>query len=123
MNKRELMYKRIADHGNKLNTVFSLTGDPVKLCKRLHRLELEANQKMVAYCNGDMDEKGLEQYLNKTCIPCLSKIIGAENMDKIYVNHDPRGYTLKLTETESLKHTSMFKDWGGYAILAPDFSE
>ena len=106
MNKKESMYKKITEHGSKLNTVFSLTGDPVKLYKRLHRLEL-----------------AIDTYQEKSLIPRLAKIIGAENMDKIYVNHDPRGYTLKLTETESLKHTSLFKDWGGYGILAPDFSE
>ena len=123
MNKKESMYKKITEHGSKLSTIFGLVEDPITLYKRLHRLELEANQKMVAYCNGEIGSLAIDTYREKSLIPRLSKIIGAENMDKIYVNHDPRGYTLKLTETESLKHTSMFKDWGGYAILAPDFSE
>lgn len=142
MNKKELMYKRIADHGNKLNEIFGLSEDPITLCKRLHRLEREANRKMVAYCNGDTEHlvrigrrpfftyhvtgvtsQDIDTYQEKSLIPRLAKIVGADNMEKIYINRDPRGYTLKLTEAESLRHTGVHKDLGGYVIIAPDFSE
>ena len=51
----------------------------------------------------------------------LYRIIGAGNADKVFFNHDPRGYSMKIKEDIS-KSWPGHKDFGGYGILAPDFT-
>lgn len=125
MNAKERMYARITKHGEDLKKVFGLPGaDPVKLCKRLHRLEIEASRIMTEYTNGDIDMQAVEAY-REDLASSLVRIIGAENMTKIYINQDPRGYTLKLntaaTEQAHKAGINIHRDWGGYGILAPEF--
>ena len=57
-NKKELLYSRITKHGQDLKRVFNLdpTTDPVKLCKKLLRLENKAHKLATDYCNGDVDQ-------------------------------------------------------------------
>jgi predicted adenine nucleotide alpha hydrolase (AANH) superfamily ATPase len=45
-NKKELLYSRITRHGQNLKAMFNLDRDidPVKLCKRLLRLETKAHR-------------------------------------------------------------------------------
>lgn len=124
--KKERMYERIIRHGEKLKDIFNLDVDPVFLCKQLRRLELRANRKMCDYCNGDIDDKQLQEYILGELKPRLIKVLGGHNVARVYINHDPRGYTLKLNELEShryLQSMTVYQDWGGYVILAPDFTE
>lgn len=118
--KKERMYERIKNHGKDIQDYFGLKGDPVKLCKQLRRLELKSNRVMVQYCNGEIDSDETEKYVLEYLKPRLEKIFG--NIAPIYINHDPRGHTLKLNSIES-ERVKGYKDWGGYFILAPDFSE
>lgn len=118
------MMERIADHGQKLIEFFTLDPDtnPVTLCKKLRRLEIKSNAMMVDYCNGDLDGDEIESYCLDDLRPKLEKILGPGNMEHIYINRDPRGYTLKINEIASTR-ASFHKDWGGYSIIAPDLRE
>ena len=51
--RKELMYERIKKHGEDLKKFFGLpeSTDPVKLCKRLHRMEVEAGRHNTDHCN------------------------------------------------------------------------
>jgi len=118
--KKQRMYERIEKHGQTIVNYFGMDIEPVALCKKLRRLEIKSNLVMVDYCNGDIDSDGVEDYTLKDLRPKLEKIFG-QGISSIYINHDPRGYTLKLNEIES-KRVNGYKDWGGYFILAPDFS-
>ena len=121
--KKERMYQQIEKHGRDLIKAFALPEsiEPIALCKKLRRLESEANRKMVEYCNGDIQGEEIDAYQEKLEAR-VGKIIGAHNLPTLYVNRDPRGYTLKLTERASAT-ANIHKDWGGYGILAPDFNE
>ena len=57
-NKKELLYSKITKHGQDLKRVFNLdpTTDPVKLCKKLLRLENKAHRLATDFCNGDVDQ-------------------------------------------------------------------
>ena len=123
ITKKERMYQQIEKHGRDLIKVFALPEslEPIALCKKLRRLETEANRKMVDYCNGDIQGEEIDAYQEKLETR-VGKIIGAHNLPMLYVNRDPRGYTLKLTEHASAT-ANIHKDWGGYGILAPDFNE
>ena len=122
MNKKEKMYEKITQHGETIVNYFGLDAEPIALCKALRRLETKANQVMVDYCNGDIEYHQLENYILKNLRPKLEKLLGIEGAKKIYINQDPRGYTLKLNELES-KRINGHKDWGGYFIMAPDLKE
>ncbi len=121
MTKKEKMYQRIEKHGRDLLEVFGLDCEPVQLCKRLRRLELKANRICCDLCNGDIDQDDADKQL-EAIEKSLIKIIGKENAGKVFINRDPRGYALKMTEDESKKHRAVHRDFGGYVILAPDFS-
>lgn len=125
MTIKERMNERIRTHGENLKAVFGMNdADAVKLSKQLHKLETDANREMTRYCNGDIDMDGIDAYTERLSSR-LARIIGAENMTKIYINRDPRGYTLKLTESATKaaqdKGIMIHRDWGGYGILAPEF--
>jgi len=109
----------IRKHGENLNKIFKTGIAPVELCKKLRRLEVAANKVMVDYCNGAIDYEQAEKYVLTQLRPALAKIIGEKSLEMIYINYDPRGYTLKLNEIESNRHSGIHKDWGGYVILAP----
>lgn len=137
--KNELMYQRITKHGKELIGFFNLPKDtdPVKLCKQLFKLENKAHHAATCLCNTNTmhiselnrftgyavkqaTEKEQEDFFTRI-IMSLGKIIGTENASKVFINHDPRGYSLKIKEKFSKEF--YYKDWGGYGIIAPDFSD
>jgi len=117
--------EQITNHGTKLLAIFTTAKeqDPVKLCKKLRRLENKAHQLATNYCNG---EKGItsENWEGK-CQPILSKVkdlLNTTDNYPIFINGDARGYALKISD-RYVKETGMniHTDWGGYGILAPEF--
>lgn len=87
------------------------------LYSKLKRLENRANRICVAECNGYIEESkadaALEKIKKQVCalLPALTTV---------FINGDPRGYSLKIKESEA-KELGMYQDWGGYGILAPEF--
>ena len=123
MNKKEMLYLRITKHGQDLKAVFNLDRDidPVKLCKRLLRLENKAHKLAVDFCNGVIDQlewdKKADQILTK-----VETILN--NIKVLFCNGDARGYALKIDD-EYIRNNNfnIHRDWGGYGIIAPDFRE
>ena len=123
MNKKDKLYSRITKHGQDLKAVFNLDQDidPVKLCKRLFRLENKAHKLAVDFCNGVIDQlewdKKADQILTK-----VETIL--KNKKVLFLNGDARGYALKIDD-EYIKNNNfnIHRDWGGYGIIAPDFRE
>ena len=124
MNKKQVMYARITKHGTDLLTVFpdATIQDPVLLCKRLRFYERKAEVSTTALCNGCSES--LQEYhesaLNRIEAK-VKKLLGAGG-NQIFINRDPRGYALKMTAEFAANKVS-YRDWGGYGILAPDFSK
>ena len=173
-SKKELMYSKIEKHGANLNAIFNTKFDNITLCKKLLRIEKKANFAATCLCNtntlnllelnkftGYDVKQATEQEQDKFFANIekqVLKIIGESFNDALYINLDPRGYTLKLkkdfisknifnwydnngdfvqsfnNEEEAINITSkiggkytkenksIFTDFGGYGILAPDFS-
>jgi hypothetical protein len=123
--KTTKMYERITKHGNDLLAIFpdSAIQDPILLCKRLRYYERKAEVSTVALCNGCVEslqeyhEAALDRIESK-----VKKLLGVDDDNRIFINRDPRGYALKMTE-EFTANKVCHRDWGGYGILAPDFSE
>lgn len=125
MTKKERLYKRIEKHGEDLNRIFNTGLDNITLCKKLHRLEVKAHRLATDYCNG---ENGVNtDNWDSLCEPILKavdKILHyTEKGYSIYINGDARGYALKIdSDCVRDEHLDIYKDWGGYGILAPDFN-
>ena len=124
-SERELMYKNITEHGKNLLAIFpaATIQDPVYLCKRLRFYEHKAEASTTALCNGCIDS--LQDYHEKALERIESKVLKLLGLQPcflpLFINRDPRGYALKLSDSY-VKDLRIYKDWGGYGILAPDFT-
>ena len=125
--KHDRMYAQILQHGKNLQTIGIGCGgcgmgtkiEPVEIAKKLHALEIKAHKIATDYCNGILQEKDRDAEI----VPILQKLNSymPENVFKqIYVNFDCRGYALKL-QSEYAATIKIYRDWGGYGILAPEF--
>ena len=122
MNKKELLYQRINEHGKNLNNIFHTDIDNISLCKKLFRLENKGNRLATDYCNGNIEENYFDIEKEKT-LKSVNKILNFIKLNiPVFFNSDPRGYALKI-EDDFIKDIAIHKDWGGYGILAPDFKE
>ena len=123
--ERQSMYENIEKHGNNLLEIFqdAKIKDPVKLCKKLHSLELKAHQLTTLQCNGEKYDHNPElcNILGK-----VKSVLNIQDVDlykAVFVNGDARGYALKIDDEYMRKHNvNLYKDWGGYGIIAPDFT-
>ncbi len=140
MNAKQRMYMRIEKHGNDLKRIFNLeAADPIKLSKQLHGLEVKANRAATCLCNTNtLDMLELNRFagydvkqateeeqdtffdaiLNK-----VDKILNFKSQNiPVFINHDPRGYALKIKEKYvQANQVDIYRDFGGYGILAPEF--
>lgn len=123
--KNEEMYKRIEKHGNDLIQLFDLPSDtdPIKLCKKLHTLEMQASRLTLDECNtGNSHHVELCKILTKVKkILFPAKINNRELYLAVFINGDPRGYALKI-KSEYCVDKQIYRDIGGYGIIAPDLS-
>ena len=122
MNKKERMYNQIDQHGQRLNNLFNTNINNVELCKKLFRLENRVHRLAEDFCNGYIQyeefDKDSDIYIEE-----VANILGTEESN-IFINGDPRGYAIKFTQeftNENIKN--MYRDLGGYGIVAPSFSE
>ena len=131
------MYNAILAHGQNLNAIFNTGIEPITLCKKLHRLEKKAAHATTCLCNTNTlnlielnrstgyDVKQATEEEQKVFFDKITKdihkILGEESKEVVFINFDPRGYALKL-RSEFVKNKNIMTDWGGYGILAPDFT-
>ena len=122
--KPKTMNERICEHGENLLRAYpnAKQQDPVKLCKKLRRIETKTHQASTDYCNGAIDWERWEE-IALDAVRELIDLLDPVDANEFYINGDPRGYALKI-ESESVKARKLDieRDWGGYGILAPDLS-
>lgn len=129
--KREAMYTRIDKHGRDLLAIFpdAQYQDPVNLCKALRRIEGQAARYALQLCNGDIDPTEEEQDVTEArMMGRLRRVLGIDAATAghmgIFINRDPRGYALKIGDEWTVANAPhLYRDWGGYGIIAPDLSE
>ena len=130
MKKQEIdqMYANIERHGNNLLKLFPDTTekDPIKLCKKLHSLENKAHNLTLDECNtGNSHHVELCNILEKVKRLLFRDTFGSdyELYKSVFINGDARGYALKIKDDYIREHNiDLYKDWGGYGIIAPDFT-
>ena len=124
MGKHDEMYKKIEQHGNKLNAIFNTGIDPVKLCKKLLRAENKARLNAERLCNiADYQEQAEIEFFQVE--KHVDKILQYKQKNiPVFINRDPRGYALKIDDSYMYEHrVDLYRDFGGYGIIAPDFRE
>lgn len=139
MNKQQRMYQAIERHGLSLLAAFpdATERDPVTLSKKLRRIEVALAKPILDNCNLGTEAAGeaLDAAVAKA-LPKVRKLLGITPEDSevcgLFVNTDPRGYALKLGDAwvrewnfpkdKPAPEHRIHTDWGGYGILAPDFS-
>jgi hypothetical protein len=126
MTKKEKMYQAIEKHGENLNRIFKTKYDNITLSKKLFSLENKAHRLALDYCNGtyhgtdydgETDEKVILDKVNALLVNIQKEHV------PVFLNYDARGYALKIrSEYVQAHNLEIYKDWGGYGILAPDFN-
>lgn len=119
--QKDRMYLLIEEHGLNLLEIFPNCKEQsgIKLCKKLRRYENKATILTTAYCNG-AEGADFEQQI-EAIKKSVVNLLGSPADGVLFVNYDPRGYTLKLT-SEFSADKNIYRDWGGFGIIAPDFT-
>lgn len=125
MNKKEKMYEQIKQHGENIKKIFYLRNylDPIKLSKKLRRLEIKGNRIATQLCNGEIDQDQFDNEKDKIRLK-LRDILEINSLKDwgVFFNSDPRGYALKICDKRVRDFKlNIYRDWGGYGILAPEF--
>lgn len=126
VSKKEKMYQDIKKHGENLLTIFPAAKyqDAVELYKKLRRQELAAHALTTELCNGVESDRQIyaECQLGKIRYNVCQYLGVAADHPGIFINHDPRGYAIKICDEWLRKvNLPLYRDWGGYGIIAPDF--
>jgi hypothetical protein len=125
MTKKDAQREAIMRHGFNLIRAFNLPEGtlPVQLCKKVHRVEVEAHRMAEDLCNGVVDQENYADKKEQSILRRLDAILNfkAQNIP-VFVNGDPRGYALKIDDAYVREHNlDIHRDWGGYGIIAPEF--
>jgi hypothetical protein len=120
MNEKQRQAEWKARHLKALATL-GFTGS----YRTLKTLEGRMRGAALAYCNDyDYGEEKLEAMKEQTAV-AVARLFGGELPKGFKINSDPRGHALKidleeLTEAERDSLRGIHRDFGGYAILAPE---
>lgn len=88
----------------------------VECWRKLRKLESRAAKLALQMCNGPEVDEDEKERIDAAVTAGVEKIFGRP-LPGFFINHDPRGYALKL-EAGSVPF-KLHQDWGGYQILAP----
>lgn len=120
-------------HASPLNSQEEHEQRGMKMWRKLRCIEAVAHDATTAQCNGERygsqpyredDETGnspLDVFFDGIRAD-VAKVFGGTLPVGFMINHDPRGYALKLDPDKTTVPAGMETDWGGYGILAADIS-
>lgn len=123
--KKERRQNELDRHYKALEALATKCGvkgaDGKKLSLKLLKMERIAHKAAEDYCNGDIDEKALDEIL----LPISEGVKGlfGNNLMGFFINTDPRGYALKIKDStlrEEYADIGLQRDWGGYGLLSPE---
>jgi len=88
-------------------------------------LETEGERHALRICNDEHYTQEAQDKKTDSLKVRLLEILGptCEGVGKlkVFINLDPRGYALKIT-SEDAEGLDIHKDWGGYGIIAPEYT-
>jgi predicted HAD superfamily phosphohydrolase len=115
-------------HGKQLLKIFphAIERDPIKLCKRLRRLERAGQALALRLCNGPDYADGEAARIGDAIMDKAEALLRfKKSRVGVSLHADPRGYALKIEADWMFAHPKarLHHDWGGYGIIAPDLTE
>ena len=118
----------VIEHGENLLRIFpyATERDPVKLCKRLRKLEKQGEALALRLCNGPEFAEGKDDEIEAAIMAELDGLLYYKAAHiPVFLNRDPRGYALKIKDSwmRERHELRLHRDWGGYGIIAPDLTE
>ena len=118
--QRARMYVQITSHGQALLSAYpqATERDPVKLCKRLLRLERKGREIATKYCNGELTDNQALAFIE----PVLKKLrLLLGEGPRRFINWDARGCCFKIDPKTAADYPAIYRDMGGNGIIAPTF--
>lgn len=122
----------IERHGRQLLALFpgATEQNPVALCKKLRRIETVAHRISERLCGDSSytyDQADADTAHVMRRVTDLLGLVGVDGERAVcdcglFVNRYPRGYALKVS-SDWAHDRDIYRDWGGYGILAPDLNE
>ena len=118
-------------HGLQLLAIFpdAIERDPVALCKKIRRIETAVSRPILDYCNGDCTMEECDAACSKARAR-VRTLLGIDERHPacmnsvLIINRDPRGYALKIDDSTMRANAwQLYRDMGGYGILAPEINE
>jgi len=127
--KSQIKAEKFLHHGFNLKRLFDLPSrlgeiGPAQLYKEIKAIENLAHRYAEQECNGETDlTEEQSDARDKRILDRLDKLTGfREKGIPVFINSDPRGYALKIeSEYIAENNIDIYRDLGGYGILAPDF--
>lgn len=112
--------QRQRDNHHKALEAIATNGKPGKsLWRALLRIEREASAHAARLCEAHNLTEEQQERIDEQFTERVAKALGTLPAG-FMVNHDPRGYALKLDPDQGATiPEGMSRDWGGYGILAP----
>ncbi len=113
----------IVAHVDALAKMFpAIAEDKAEAWDRLQTLEKQAASLALRECNGWMKEGEYEKR-STALMDRVDKLLGFKALGiPVFHNGDPRGYALKVDFEKTERPQGFHTDFGGYGILAPDFT-
>ena len=111
-------------HHNALATVFDRpTSYGLNLWRKLRRIEATFSRQSLAFCNGELPAEDFEaaKQVARDAVARLTK--SGKLPEGFFVNSDPRGYALKIHDSQAKQFPGLHRDWGGYGCLAAEINE
>ena len=121
MTKREQKQK----HLNDLSAIFHMDVT-TELYSTLQSTENRLHKLAESYCNGTIEEEPYTKR-SKNLLQIVDSLLHFTTNDiPVFVNQDPRGYSLKIEDDFIRKlwdsrQINFYRDFGGYGIICPDF--
>ena len=119
MNEEQTM--NIIKHGQDLLAIFpnATEKNPLKLCRRLRRIENRVTEATTAFCNGTRSQESMDGVCNLALYRL--ELLLNHGVVPIVINRDPRGYALKIdSDWVRDNQPKIERDWGGYGLIAPE---
>ena len=94
--------------------------DKIDTFKRLRRAERRVNRATERLANGEITDEQFDAIAERARVIVYGLFADSRAITRdLWIDSDPRGYALKLGD--DMRHAGIFTDWGGRAILAPDY--
>ena len=123
--ENDLVGYAIKEHTKKLEKIFNINSHSLidgYLYKELQKIENKAHDFAEHNCNFGVSDEEYDSIIEELENELDDILNFKEQKIPVLINTDPRGYALKIHDKYIRENNvNIYRDWGGYGILAPLF--